>query len=150
MTIHVEQVTTRADLELCQAIRLEVFVREQQVPLAEEMDGLDEQSAHYLIWSGAKAIGTTRVRQINDYAKIERVALLAAYRGQGFGHRIMQRILADLVALPDIATVKLSAQTAVIHFYERLGFVICSEEYIDAGIAHKDMSLSLSRLRFVN
>lgn len=148
MTIQVEKITTAADLELCRTIRLEVFVREQHVPRAEEIDGLDEQSEHYLIWSGAKAIGTTRVRLVNDYAKIERVALLKAYRGQGFGYSLMQRILADLVALPDIATVKLSAQTAVISFYERLGFVICSEEYIDAGIAHKDMRLSLSYLRF--
>lgn len=150
MTIRVEQITTAVDLELCRAIRLEVFVHEQQVPLEEELDGLDEQSEHYLIWSDAKAIGTTRVRRINDYAKIERVALLAAFRGQGFGYCMMQHILADLVALPDIAPVKLSAQTTVIHFYERLGFVICSEEYMDAGIAHKDMSFSLSRVRFVN
>lgn len=147
MTIRVEKSTTAADLEQCLAIRREVFVHEQQVPLAEELDGLDEHSEHYLIWCNDCAVGTTRVRVLYDYAKIERVALLAAFRGLGLGKCMMQYILADFVARPQLATAKLSAQTYAIDFYEKLGFIVCSDEYLDAGIAHKDMRLELSYLR---
>ena len=38
----------------------------------------------------------------------------------------------------------LGAQVHAISFYKKLGFKICSEEYLDAGIAHKDMSRSFN------
>jgi predicted GNAT family N-acyltransferase len=38
-------------------------------------------------------------------------------------------------------TVKLGAQTHALSFYEGLGFTACSDEYLDAGIPHRDMQL---------
>ena len=40
--------------------------------------------------------------------------------------------------------IALGSQMHAIPFYENLGFSVCGNEYIDAGIRHKDMQLNLS------
>lgn len=92
------------------------------------------------LWVDSIPVGVARVRCIDNYAKIERVAILEAYQGKKLGHALMQFILADLNQNPDITYAKLSSQTYAIPFYEKLGFVVCSEEYMDAGIPHQDMT----------
>lgn len=132
------------EIQQCLAIRLNVFVEGQAVPLHEEVDGKDASSDHYLLWFHEIPVGVARVRYVDDYAKIERVAILSDYQGQGLGRDIMQFILADLRQHPTLKTIKLSSQVHAIPFYEKLGFTVCSEEYPDAGIPHRDMQLFLN------
>ena len=139
----IKKVFLEKDIQNCFAIRNNVFVEGQMVPLAEELDGKDEGSDHYLLLVNSAPVGTARVRLIDDYAKIERVAVLEEYQGKGLGNAIMRVILSDLKSNAMITTAKLGAQTYAIPFYEKLGFSVCSAEYIDAGIPHKDMELSL-------
>lgn len=116
----------------------------QNVPQNEEVDGKDQDSDHYLLTIDTKPVGVARVRYIEDFAKIERVAILNHYQGLGFGQQIMKTILSDLKQLAVIASAKLSSQTYAIPFYEKLGFIVCSEEYMDANIPHKDMVLNFN------
>lgn len=141
MSILVKKVTLNDDLQKCLTIRTTVFIEGQHVPIHEERDGKDDYSDHYLLLMDDVPAGTARVRYIDDTAKIERVAILDAYQGQGLGRAIMTAILSDLRQCGAVVTVKLSSQTYAIPFYEKLGFVICSEEYMDAGIPHQDMKL---------
>jgi len=39
--------------------------------------------------------------------------------------------------------VKLNAQTQALPFYEKLGFTVTSDEFLDAGIPHKAMEMEL-------
>lgn len=39
----------------------------------------------------------------------------------------------------DVHVLKLNAQTHAIPFYEKLGYKVISEEFMDAGIPHKTM-----------
>jgi predicted GNAT family N-acyltransferase len=112
-----------------------------RVPIHEELDGKDAASDHYLLLCNGSPSGVARVRYVDDFAKIERVAILDEYQGRGFGREIMQFILSDLQQHALIKKVKLSSQTYAIPFYEKLGFLVCSDEYMDAGIPHKDMRL---------
>lgn len=133
------------DLPACFTIRHKVFVIEQNVPLDLEMDGLDTQATHYLLMVDDHPAGTTRVRLINDgeTAKIERVAILGAYRGQGLGKRLMHRILDDLRANQTIKSVLLAAQLPVIPFYESFGLTVDGEVFLKDGIEHRMMCLIL-------
>lgn len=146
MNIDVKKASSPAEMQQCWAIRTKVFVDGQQVPLHEDRDGKDQDSEHYLLFIDAQAVGVARVRFIERCAKIERVAILDEYQGLGLGKAIMQQILADLHQNPAVIAAKLSAQTQAIPFYEKLGFRVCSEEYLDANIPHKDMKLSFSSL----
>lgn len=139
--ILVKKVSDATDIQTCLTIRHQIFVEGQNVPIHEEVDGLDSSSEHYLLFLNQLPIGTARVRYIEDFAKIERVAILEAYQGRGLGHVLMNFIVANIAQNHQVKKAKLGAQTYAIPFYEKLGFVVCSDEYLDAGILHKDMQL---------
>ncbi|MFA6304054.1 MAG: GNAT family N-acetyltransferase [Legionella sp.] len=139
MTVVINKVATHEGIEKCLEIRRHVFIIGQKVPVNEEIDGKDNDSIHYLLSINEKPAGTARVRIITDYAKIERVAILDEYQGTGLGYKIMSFIITDLKLNPKVAQLKLSSQTHAIAFYKKLGFSVCSEEYMDANIPHKDM-----------
>lgn len=140
-TILVKKISEAKDIQTCLTIRYQVFVEGQNVPAHEEVDGLDSCSEHYLLFINQLPVGTARVRYTDDFAKIERVAILDAHQGQGLGHVLMNFIIKDVQRNQRVKKAKLGAQTYAISFYEKLGFVICSNEYLDAGIPHKDMQL---------
>ena len=45
----------------------------------------------------------------------------------------------DYAKKQDLSKLKLDAQTQAIPFYERLGYRVASEEFMDAGIPHRTM-----------
>lgn len=127
------------DLATCHALRRRVFIEEQQVPEAEEVDGRDTEALHILVKNDAEAIGCARILLIGDTGKIGRVCVLAEYRGQGIGVALIEAALQVLRDQPGITKAKLGSQTHAIGFYEKLGFRAVGPEYLDAGIAHRDM-----------
>jgi predicted GNAT family N-acyltransferase len=129
-----------AELDQALAIRRAVFIKEQRVSEAEEMDGQDAAADHYLTRLDGEPVATARVRHLEGgrLAKIERVAVLRAARGRGIGRLLMLRILDDL-ALRGVPAVKLNAQLAVTEFYVRLGFVPRGEVFLEANIPHVEM-----------
>lgn len=143
MDVLIKKVSSPQELQHCFMIRIHVFVIGQGVPKHQEMDGQDKNSSHYLVFINEKPVGVARVRFIEDFAKIERVAILNEYQGKHLGKELMNYILNDLKTNKIIAKAKLSSQIHAIPFYEKLGFVVCSEEYMDANIPHKDMQLIL-------
>ncbi|WP_058534327.1 GNAT family N-acetyltransferase [Legionella saoudiensis] len=138
----VKKISEAAEIQSCLAIRHKVFVEGQNVPAHEEVDGLDPKSEHYLLFLNQQPAGTARVRYIEDFAKIERVAILDDHQGQGLGHVLMSFIIESIQKNQQVKKAKLGAQSYAIPFYEKLGFVVCSDEYLDANIPHKDMQLS--------
>ncbi len=143
MSISINKIFSSEDLQKCLYIRTQVFVIGQNVPKNEEIDGKDQKSDHYLLTLDNNPVGVARVRYIEDVAKIERVAILTGYQGQGLGKQLMKAILSDLKQSIGIVTAKLSSQVYAIPFYEKFGFTVCSEEYMDANIPHKDMTFHL-------
>ncbi|KTD60655.1 GNAT family acetyltransferase [Legionella santicrucis] len=141
MAIFIKKISSDEDIKKCLQIRFKVFVEGQHVPLREDVDGKDDESDHYLLLSNEQPAGTARVRYVEDFAKIERVAILDEYQGKGLGFALMRFILSDLQKRTLIKKIKLSSQAYAIPFYEKLGFLVCSDEYMDAGIPHKDMRL---------
>lgn len=119
----------------CMAIRLEVFVAEQNVPLEEEHDGLDATARHFLAALDGVPVGTARVLLKAEGAKITRVAVRLAARGQGVGETLMRRIEASVKA-PQFM---LDAQLTALRFYERLGYFPVGENFMEAGMAHRHM-----------
>jgi ElaA protein len=130
------------DLSEAHAIRRAVFIDEQGVSEAEEMDGRDGACLH---WIGADAEGpvaTLRVLPLGETAKIQRVAVLRRARGTGLGAALMRHVMEELRA-EGFARATLGAQVEAIGFYERLGFTARGPVYDDAGIPHRDMDRAL-------
>ncbi|WP_055662320.1 GNAT family N-acetyltransferase [Jannaschia seosinensis] len=130
------------DLTAPLAIRTEVFVEEQGVSLAEEIDGQDGACVHWLARDDRGPVATLRVAPMGTTAKIQRVAVLRRARGTGRGAALMRHVMAALAA-EGFVRAKLGAQVDAIGFYERLGFVAQGPVYDDAGIPHRDMTRDL-------
>nr|WP_111301924.1 GNAT family N-acetyltransferase [Paracoccus saliphilus] len=131
------------DLALCHALRRTVFIEEQGVAEAEEMDDQDDGAIHLLAWQGDRPVGTARLILKGDIGKIGRVCVLPELRGTGLGGALMRAALDALRVRPGVARARLGAQTHAIGFYEKLGFVAEGPVYDDAGIPHRDMTREL-------
>ena len=131
------------DLALCLRLRRRVFIEEQGVPEADEVDGRDHEAVHLLARAGGAAIGCARLLAVAGTGKIGRVCVLPDWRGRGVGAALVQAAVADFAARGGLVRVRLGAQIHAIGFYARLGFVPEGAEYLDAGIAHRDMVLPI-------
>jgi ElaA protein len=131
------------DIAACRRLRRTVFIDEQGVSEADEVDDLDGEALHLLAVRDGRPVGTARLLVLGDAVKVGRVCVLADQRGLGLGVALMQAAVAEARGMPGIAKVKLGAQTQALGFYERLGFTAHGPEFDDAGIPHRDMVLTL-------
>ncbi|MCY8127757.1 GNAT family N-acetyltransferase, partial [Bacillus spizizenii] len=73
-------------------VREEVFVKEQNVPAEEEIDELENESEHIVVYDGAKPVGAGRWRMKDGYGKLERICVLKSHRSSGVGGIIMKAL----------------------------------------------------------
>jgi predicted GNAT family N-acyltransferase len=121
------------------ALRKTIFIEEQGVREALEMDGLDDQATLILAKMKAKPIGCARYRLLDHYVKVERVGVLQEFRGQGIGQAIMRFIEQEIASSSPVLTIKLHAQDHAIPFYHHLGYQDIGEPFYEAGILHQAM-----------
>jgi len=126
----------------CMAIRMAVFVAEQNVPPDEERDEHDAAALHFLAYHANLPVGTARVIRKNAAtAKITRVAVLKAGRGHGIGTALMQ-FIETAPQLADVDAFVLDAQVHALEFYTRLGYATEGGSFMEAGIPHQRMRKS--------
>jgi predicted GNAT family N-acyltransferase len=128
------------------SIRKEVFVEEQGISLDREIDKYEADCLHMVGYDADnKPVYTARLLALTpNTVKLQRVAIVEAYRGQGLGHELMAEVEAK-AALENYSQIILGAQTQVTGFYEAMGYEIMdTPEYLDAGIIHVDMQKSIS------
>lgn len=131
------------DIATCRALRRVVFIEEQGVSEADEVDGLDGRAIHLLATLDGTPVGSARLLVAGETGKVGRVCVLAQARGTGLGAALMRAAVDEFRKTPGVKQVKLGAQTHALGFYERLGFAAYGPEYMDAGIPHRDMVLAL-------
>jgi predicted GNAT family N-acyltransferase len=120
-------------------IRYTVFVEEQGVPRDIELDEMDPRCIHAVAFEDHKAVATGRL--LPD-GHIGRMAVLKEWRGRGIGGQILNALMNEARARGD-REVALSAQVHATAFYRAHGFVEEGAEYLEAGIAHRDMRRGL-------
>lgn len=119
----------------CQAIRRVVFVEGQGVPEAIDFDGQDGSCSHLLLFDKNIPVGTTRIRKTGKGMKLERIAVLPAYRKRGYGELLVKAGLSKVTG-----TIYINAQVASLGFYEHLGFIREDKTtFLEAGIPHTVM-----------
>ena len=132
-------ITVVTDYAPCIALRRAVFIVEQGISEAEEMDDLDDTAIHLLARVDGVPAGTARLLVNGEIGKIGRICVLQEHRGTGLGARIVEAAIDHLRTMPGVTKAKLGAQDHAIGFYEKLGFVGYGPFYDDAGIPHRDM-----------
>ncbi|MFY7952818.1 MAG: GNAT family N-acetyltransferase, partial [Armatimonadaceae bacterium] len=141
MTIETRVVKTRLEWDQVLALRIAVFIDEQNGPADEEPDGYDPVARHLIARRGDRVVGCARLIDLGDgHAKIGRVAVARDHRGTGVGDHLM-RVALRILHSEGARSVTLDAQVPVIGFYERFGFVAGGGEFLDGGIPHRKMVL---------
>ena len=133
--IKVIKVSNPADLETVFAIRRQVFVVEQNCPPELEWE-FEDESTHFLATVNGEPAGASRWRKTDKGYKLERFAVLQAFRG-GVGKALVQAVLDDLPA--DARYVYMHAQLPAVTLYQKFGFEKVGEEFEEAGIRHYKM-----------
>jgi predicted GNAT family N-acyltransferase len=131
------------DVATVMAIRHEVFVVGQGVPVELEQDELDESADHFLARVDGAAVGAGRlVEEPGQVGHLGRLAVLDGNRGTGLGVALVRAIEQRAVER-GLTSVVLAAQTQAVGFYERLGYTAYGGEFDDAGIPHRWMRRTL-------
>ena len=135
---------TKEEINLGFALRIEVFVKEQNVPMELELDEKDhsENTIHIGFFDNNKLIGVARLIDLDkDVIHVGRVVIDKEYRGQGIGRKLIvgcENIAKQILKKEVI--IELSAQIQAEKFYESLGYNRVNDIiYLDAGIEHIDM-----------
>ena len=126
-------------------VRSEVFVTGQKC-LYVDPDGKDLDSVQVFALEGERIVGCLRIYQKEPgVLQIGRVAVIESLRGRGIGMQMMRQAISYVRDNLTDEKIYLEAQTYVIGFYEKLGFKVISDEFLDEGIPHKGMELLMDR-----
>ena len=125
--------TGEADLR---AVRIAVFVIEQNIPEELEWDEHDAVSLHALA-RDASGVPIGCARLLPD-GHIGRVAVVSDSRSKGVGAALLQRLI-DVAHDRGDRRVRLHSQVQAMPFYARFGFEPVGEPFDEAGIPHQTM-----------
>jgi predicted GNAT family N-acyltransferase len=138
-SIVIEFASSPGEIDCCHAIRRAVFVVEKGIPPGIEFDG-DRMTQSVLAFVGRVPVGTARIVLDFPDLRLGRVAVLERWRGLGIGRALVEACVA--FARKRLArSVVLHSQSSVVPFYEKLGFVVEGDEYLEAGIPHRTMRM---------
>lgn len=135
---------TASELYAIMQLRNEVFVVEQDC-VYQDADGKDLLAMHLCVWDGNRLAAYTRIIPPGisyTEASIGRVVTAPAYRKTGAGRRLMQESIKLTLAYFNCTSIKIGAQVYLTEFYQSLGFVQSSKEYLEDGIPHIEMTLN--------
>ena len=130
-------VQTQRHREDAFAVRIAVFVDEQQIPREEELDDLDETAIHCVGYVDGTPIAAGRLVVSDDdsYGKIGRMAVLKEHRGTGVGALVLDTLERE-GATRGLKQFRLSAQLSARGFYDRAGYIADGDVYDEVGIPH--------------
>ena len=147
---HVIRVTNLEQMLQALEVRRRVFIEEQQVPEALEIDEHDGDPAqittalHVLALHERSPVATGRLLFAHDGgpAHIGRVAVLAQHRRAGYGRAVMHA-LHELARERGIHDITLAAQLHAIGILRATGLRVHGDVFLDAGIEHRWMDIRL-------
>lgn len=145
MSLIIKNFNELSSLELYEILRArsQVFIVEEKMN-CQDMDYVDFNSRHYFIYEDGKVISYMRAyceNENKDTVKIGRV--LSVKRQSGFGKKLFEGSLDDIKKYFGVNKIILHSQKQAIGFYEKLGFEIVSDEYLEEGVVHVTMQLKI-------
>ncbi len=131
----VQLVETEEQMQDALSVRDQVFVKEQKFAPEVEYDMYDSIADHIVIYVQGKAVATGRIRNLENTAKLERIAVLRDYRGKGIGRMVIDA-LEEVAQTKGFIKVKLESQAHAQSFYEKLGYHAVSDVFEEHGVPH--------------
>lgn len=137
--VHIIHAEEDADFDEIFKIREAVFETELGISEEAQIDGFDPIAHHYIVLHDGVAVGVSRWRvTLGGHIRLERLAVLPAYRHQGLGAMLMERMLADI---PKSRRTFIECINHQKDYFGGFGFVAEGEEFETEGIPHIRMEL---------
>ena len=132
---------TDNDFLLIRKIRKTVFSDEMGILESEIFDKFDEISDHFIFTEKNHIIGSVRLRQIENYIKLERMAIYREFRLQNFGYDAIIQIINHYKG-KKIEKIVLDSIYDIRNFYKKCGFNEIGKMFDRVGLPHITMELS--------
>lgn len=145
MSFEVRRPRDPAELDAARALRVEVFVHEQGVPLEEEIDAADEEALHLVAVDEDGVVqATCRVLTEGDDAmRVGRLCVRRNARRQGVGAALLAEAEREARAA-GAGRMVMNAQTSAMSLYAANGYEPRGEPFDEVGIEHLAMEKTLA------
>lgn len=141
ITKHFTELTTTELYEILKA-RAEIFVVEQNC-IYQDLDDIDYRSLHIFYVENRKVMSYLRAFEKDPVSKIVQIGrVLTLTHGIGLGGKLLKEGLSQIKEKMTPSSIYIEAQCYATGFYEREGFVISSDEFLEDGIPHVEMILN--------
>ncbi|MCC5895129.1 MAG: GNAT family N-acetyltransferase [Alkalibacterium sp.] len=128
------------------SIRKIVFIEEQHVDETLEIDELEEKTLHIVGYlEGSPACTARLYKKDVSSTKVQRVAVLKEYRHKGIGHLLLKEIERIAQTEQNSDRLVLDSQDHAIPFYEKYGYQVEGEGFLDANIPHHFMQKEIDK-----
>lgn len=118
-------------------VRAQIFVVEQNCAY-QDIDDVDYESLHIFYKSGEKITAYLRAfRKEGETIQLGRV--LTVEHGKGLGGKLLKNAIEIVEETLKPEKIYIEAQTYATGFYEREGFNVCSDEFLEDGVPHVKM-----------
>lgn len=124
-------------------LRSQIFVVEQNSVFL-DMDSKDDIALHLIGTFEGKILAYARLFNAGDYyvnASIGRVVIDENYRDRKWGNDLMTHAIAGISNYFNQTKITIGAQLYLQKFYEKHGFVVTSEVYLEDDIDHVEMKI---------
>ncbi len=128
---------TAAELYEIIKSRTEIFTLEQNI-ICQDLDDVDYSSLHCFYTEGRRVIAYLRAYPIEE-GTVAVGRVLTLDHGKGIGRRLMEESMAVIKKHFACQKISLHAQKQAVGFYEKLGFFVVSDEFLEEGVVHLSM-----------
>ncbi|MGQ9425578.1 GNAT family N-acetyltransferase [Gilvimarinus sp. F26214L] len=109
---------------------------------AEDLQGESEQ-LHFGLFDGQELLACVLIKPLPDgCGKLRQMAVTPARQGQGLG-AILVRATEEQVRKRGYHRITLAARATAAGFYQKLGYRIVSDAYLELGVEHLTMEKTL-------
>lgn len=136
-----DELTTTELYEILK-VRAQIFVVEQNC-VYQDLDNIDYRSLHIFYEDQGKIVAYLRAfEKSSTPGTIQLGRVLSSTHGIGLGKKILQNGISIIKEKMHPNSLYIEAQCYATGFYEREGFSISSEEFLEDGIPHVEMKLN--------
>lgn len=144
MSAEIREASGTGEIAAAMALRHAVFCKEQGVPLADELDGLDGDALHVVAVERGAVLGTCRLLfEDGAVARLGRLAVARPQRGRGLGAAILDEAEARAQEA-GAARMVLASRVDARGLYGARGYTERGDVFVDAGIDHITMEKDLA------
>ena len=123
--------------------RAEIFLLEQNI-ICQDLDDVDYKSLHCFFIDGNRVTGYLRAFLSDEENNIVTVGrVLTLKHRSGMGTELMNKSIEAIKKHFTCEKITVHAQKQAEGFYEKIGFVITSDEFLEEGVVHVTMEMNI-------